>query len=115
MKKKTEVRKKTPAVRDQDLFGLGSSGTGRNVESPSEQEGNISLVIIIGQLKPLQIAMTSWLGSVLQGTNKGGPVPREPRRAPTVSGFSEGGRAAGVRSHIWPLYLTQSNQEEGIK
>lgn len=39
---KKRVKKKTPAVWDHVLFGLGGSGTGRNVESPSEQERNIS-------------------------------------------------------------------------
>lgn len=37
-------------------------------------------------VKPLQIAMTSWLGLLLQGTNKGGFVPREPWRAVRVFG-----------------------------
>lgn len=37
-------------------------------------------------VKPLQIAMTSWLGLVLQGTNKGGFVPRVPQRALRVLG-----------------------------
>lgn len=100
-------------MRDQDLFGLGGSGTGRNVESPSEQERNISWVIIVGQLKPLQIAMTSWLGSVLQGTNKGGPVPGEPRRALTVSGFSDGDRTAGLEvtsgPFTWPNQTRRGN------
>ncbi|MEQ2255549.1 Fibroblast growth factor receptor-like 1 [Ilyodon furcidens] len=31
---------KAPAVRDQDLFGLGGSGTGRNVESPNDSHSD---------------------------------------------------------------------------
>lgn len=58
-----KVKKKTPAVWDHVLFGLGGSGTGRNVESPSEQQRNISSsggcflkewVIIVGQLNPFK-------------------------------------------------------------
>lgn len=53
-------------------------------------------------VKAFQIVMTSWLGSLLQGTNKGGLVPKEPSRA--LRGF--GGlvgrlKEGGVRSHIW--------------
>lgn len=47
-------------------------------------------------VKAFQIVMTSWLGSVLQGTNKGGFVPEEPSRA--LRGFwggLEGGRMSG--------------------
>lgn len=62
-------------------------------------------------VKPLQIAMTSWLGLVLQGTNKGGFVPREPQRALRVSWGLRGRQNEEVRSHIWSLYLTQSNPE----
>lgn len=62
-------------------------------------------------VKPPQVAMTSWLGLVLQGTNKGGFVPREPWRALRVSGGLGGRQNEGVRSHIWTLYLTQSNPE----
>lgn len=62
-------------------------------------------------VKPLQIAMTSWLGSVLQGTNKGGFVPREPKRALTVSGVLGGKPNERVRSHIWSLYLPQPDPE----
>lgn len=56
-------------------------------------------------VKPLQIAMTSWLGLELQGTNNGGSVPREPWRALRVSGGLGGKQSEGVRSHIWTLYL----------
>lgn len=62
-------------------------------------------------VKALQIAMTSWLGLVLQGTNNGGFVPREPKRAVSVLGGLTGRQIEGVRSHIWSLYLTQSNHE----
>lgn len=58
--------------------------------------------------------MTSWLGPVLLGTNKGGLVPREPWRAFRSFGGWGGAQGAGatewggrgVRSHIWSLYLT---------
>ena len=100
---------------DHVLFGLGGSGTGRNVDSPSEQQRIFLPVEAVFKgmgyyswpVKPLQIAMTSWLGLVLQGTNKGGFVPRVPQRALRVLGGDlEGGRVKGVRSHIWLLYLT---------
>lgn len=45
--------------------------------------------------------MTSWLGSVLQGTNKGGFVPKEPPRALRGFGGLVGRLNEGVRSHIW--------------
>ena len=60
---KRKLRKKSPAVWDHVLFGLGGSGTGRNAQSPSEQQRNISSnracflkewVIIVGQLKPFK-------------------------------------------------------------
>lgn len=56
-------QKETPAVWDHVLFGLGGSGTGRNAESPSEQQREISSsggcllkewVIIVGQLNPFK-------------------------------------------------------------
>lgn len=47
-------------------------------------------------VKALQIAMTSWLALVLQGTNNGGFVPREPKRAVSVLGDSQGGRSRGL-------------------
>lgn len=40
--KKKKVKKKTLAVWEHVLFGLGGSGTRRNVKSSSEQQRNIS-------------------------------------------------------------------------
>lgn len=65
-------------------------------------------------VKPLQIAMTSWLGLVLQGTNKGGFVPREPQRALRVSGDSEGGRMRRLEVtsglFTWPNQTLRGNR-----
>lgn len=52
-------------------------------------------------VKAFQIVMTSWLGSVLQGTNKRGFVPEEPLRALRAFGGLGGRPNEGVRSHIW--------------
>lgn len=86
---KKKKKKQTPAVWDRVLFGLGGSGTGRNVESPCVTEKYFfqrrlffkGMGYYSWPVKAFQIVMTSWLGSVLQGTNKGGFVPEEPSRA----------------------------------
>lgn len=59
---KKKVKKQTPAVWDHVLFGLGGSGTGRNVDSPCVTEKYFfqrrlflkEWVIIVGQLKPFK-------------------------------------------------------------
>lgn len=65
---KKRVKKQTPAVWDHVLFGLGGSGTGRNVDSPCVTEKYFfqrrlfffsffflkEWVIIVGQLKPFK-------------------------------------------------------------